>query len=397
MPENLKFTYLKAIGILLIVLNHAQGGGFLSLFGDFWFPPASFYMPLFIFAAGYFYNETLSTLKYVQKRFNRLIIRFYSWNLFYGILVTALILAGASNLGNTITPYNYFITPWTASNSGYAFNDITWFALWLFTVQTAYVVIRKTLRMRNEYALLVLCLGLGLLGTYLSTTEILPEPLSTQLIKLLFGLPFIQLGFLYRLKLEAHDKPSVKSLILVLLIQGALIGIFNSEFPFKFYVVRAGFNNIFLPFLTSLTGIWFWLQICNILSTKIGNIRFLRSIGNHTWDIMVHHMFGFWLLNTVFFLLNAPGFDIAQYRTKIMYVYTIGVDNHSLIVYVVAGIAVSFAMFKITSMIRGRFLRLSAIKNIRLWFLKASSSAPEQVNLGLHQHSNNSNDSGKLG
>jgi len=368
LEENLKFNYLKAIGSLLVVLSHAGGGGLLFFLWNFWFPPASFYMPLFVFAAGYFYSENLSALKYIQKRFIRLVIPYYSWNLFYGLIVTFLVFAGVSSIGNPITPYNFLITPWITSNSGYAFNDATWFALWLFTVQAAYSVIRKTLRLRNEYALLVLCFALGLLGTYFSTSGLFSGPLFGQLIKLLFGLPFIQLGFLYRIKLEAHDKSNLKTMALVLLIQGALISIFHREFPFNFYIGQGGFDNVFLPFLTSLTGIWFWLQICSILSSKIGSIRILRIIGNHTWDIMVHHLLGFWLLNTVFFILNPPGFDVAQYKTKIMYLYVIGGDTHFLILYAVAGIAVSLAMYKMTSIIKERFLGLSIVKKSCLRF-----------------------------
>ncbi len=354
MPENLKFTYLKAVGILLVVLSHAEGGGILFLFWNFWFPPDSFFMPLFVFAAGYFYRETLSAFSYVKKRFGRLVIPYYGWNLFYGIIITVLVVMGASSIGNPMSPYNFLVTPWTTSNTGYAFTEVTWFALWLFTVQLGYTAIRKALRLRNEYVLLVLCFALGLVGTYLSTAGYASNSLLAQMIKLLFGLPFIQLGFLYRNVLEAHDKPSVKSLVLVLLIQGAVIALFNNEFPFSFHVAQGVFSNAFLPFLTSLTGIWFWLQICSIISSKIGSIRILRSLGNHTWDIMVHHLFGFWLLNTALFLLNVPGFDAAQYRTTIMYLYPIGGDTHFLIFYAIAGIAVSLAMFKITSVIRDR-------------------------------------------
>jgi fucose 4-O-acetylase-like acetyltransferase len=352
--ENLKFTYFKALGILLVVLSHSSGGAIISFLGNFWFPPASFFMPLFVFAAGYFYDETLSFGKYALKRFRRLVVPYYGWNLFYGLLVTVLVFTGVSNIGNSITPYNFFITPWTTSNSGYAFNGVTWFALWLFTVQVGYTVIRKALRLRNEYSLLICCFALGLIGTYLSTIGLNSEPLVAQLIKLLFGLPFLQLGYVYRVKLEAHDKPSVKSLVLVFLIQGALIGIFKSEFPFGYVVAGGGFDSVFLPFLTSLTGIWFWLQISTFLSSKIGSIKILRYLGNHTWDIMVHHVFGFWLLNTFFFAIAAPGFNVAQYRTKILYEYIINGDTHFLIFYAVVGIVVPLAIFKITSTLRGK-------------------------------------------
>ena len=172
-----------------------------------WFPLYSFHMPLFVFAAGYFYNEILSAFKYFRKRFLRLVIPFYGWNLFYGILVTFLVILGISNIGNTITFENFFINPWTTGDSYYQLNFASWFLIWLFTVQVAYVLIRKIIShaVKNEYFLFIVCLIAGLTGTYLSTIGFTSEFLGATLIKLLFGLPFIQLGYLYRVKLEKHD------------------------------------------------------------------------------------------------------------------------------------------------------------------------------------------------
>jgi hypothetical protein len=78
----------------------------------------------------------------------------------------------------------------------------------------------------------------------------------------------MQLGYLYRTKLEKYDKPSYKSLITVVIIQIVLIAVFKNEYPFDLVGKGTRFNNVFLPFTTSLTGMWFWLQICTILSNK---------------------------------------------------------------------------------------------------------------------------------
>jgi fucose 4-O-acetylase-like acetyltransferase len=359
--ENLKFTYLKAIGIILVVLGHSGGGGILNNLWDGWFPPYSFHMPLFVFVAGYFYEEILSAAKYVWKRFRRLIIPFYGWNLFYGILITILVLMGVTNVGNPITLQNFLVNPWVTGDSGYAFNYAAWFAIWLFSVQAVYTVIRKTIKLRNEYVLFVGCLAVGLAGTYLSTIGLYSQSLVAQLIKLLFGLPFIQLGYLYRVKLEKYDKPSVGSLIFVFIVQGVIIGVFQSQFPFGFVVAGGVFNSVYLPFITSLTGIWFWLQVSAILSSKLGSIKVLRYIGNHTWDIMVHHMFAFWLLNTFFFAIAFSGFSVVQYRTNILYEYIINGDTHFLIFYALVGLIVPLLIFRIQSKIRVKWSKTRAI------------------------------------
>jgi hypothetical protein len=65
----------------------------------------------------------------------------------------------------------------------------------------------------------------------------------------------MQLGYLYRIKLEKYDKPSYKSLITVVIIQIVLIAVFKNEYSFDLVGKGTRFNNVFLPFITSLTGI----------------------------------------------------------------------------------------------------------------------------------------------
>jgi len=309
---------------------------------------------MFIFAAGYFYNETCSALNYAKKRVRRLLVPFYGWHLFYGILLTILTIAGIVGFGKTITLQNFLIDPWRALDSLYSFNLASWFLIVLFSVQIIYMVIRKTLKIKNELLLAIGLLALGLVGTYVSTVG-LSVVFREEIARLLFCLPFIQFGHLYRLKLEKHDKPSLKSLILVLVIQALLIALFNSKFIFYFLVDRGQFNNAFLPFITSITGIWFWLQVCSYLSAKLGKNRIISWLGNHTLEIMIHHLFGFWLLNTLFFAIGMPFFNVSQYRTDVWYQYFINGYTHFLILYAIAGIAFSFAITKIASKIKLTF------------------------------------------
>ena len=138
------------------------------------------------------------------------------------------------------------------------------------------------------------------------------------------------------------------------MIQIVLIAFFNNEYPFNFVAGGAQFYNIFLPFITSLTGIWFWLQICTILSNKLGKNKIASYLGNHTLDIMIHHLFAFWLLNTFFFAIGAPGFNVSEYRTAIFYEYLLNDDSHFLILYAFLGLTIPIGISKITSRIKYR-------------------------------------------
>lgn len=108
------------------------------------------------------------------------------------------------------------------------------------------------------------------------------------------------------------------------------------SFPFAFVVAGGQFKNAILPFVTSLTGIWLCLQVCSFIAQKIGHNRIIRFVRNHTSDIMIHHMVGFWVLNTLFFALAVPNFNVSDYRANIFYEYYLLGDGHFLILYVLA-------------------------------------------------------------
>lgn len=79
---NTKMNVLKALGIVLVVTGH-YAGSVLP-----WFPPYSFHMALFIFISGYFYKKHYEDKirNFTRKKFLNLVVPYYKWNLFYGVL-----------------------------------------------------------------------------------------------------------------------------------------------------------------------------------------------------------------------------------------------------------------------------------------------------------------------
>ena len=151
MSENLKFTYLKAVGIILVVLGHSGNSYLLQFFFEAWFPIYSFHILIFVFAAGYFYNETYTAFEYAKKRAKRLLVPFYGWHLFYSILLSILIITGIASFGKIINLQNFLVDPWRALDNIYGFNLASWFLIVLFSVQIVYVTIRKILKIKNKY------------------------------------------------------------------------------------------------------------------------------------------------------------------------------------------------------------------------------------------------------
>jgi fucose 4-O-acetylase-like acetyltransferase len=333
---NYKLGYLRAIAIILVVVGHSTSGG-MNLLSD-WFSPLSFQVPLLIFVGGYFYDETIKAFTYVKKRFRRLVITYYSWNAFYAVLFLILTSTGLLVWGYSVNLETFFVKPWADSNQ-YAFTLAGWFVLSLFLIQISYLLIRRALaKVRipyNEYHLFIFFLALGLLSTYLAVRGYSPW-YSLIVGRTIFGLPFLQLGYLYKVKLEKFDETSFWSILAVFVIQFALILTYG-QVTFSMVYMDFG-GRIIEPFLFAFTGIWLCLQISSILATHINPLKVLRYIGDNSWSIMINQFLGFWILNSIFFIVRANGFNEIAYKTDMYYKYVIGGHEQSLILYVLAGI-----------------------------------------------------------
>ncbi len=349
------------------MLAHAELGGLnilpgLDLFFN-WFSPYSFMLTVFFFVSGYLYNEAPSIFGYIKKRFKRLVIPYYTWNAFYVVIFFIVTSIGLLQWG-PINLYTFFVQPWV-NGEQFAFNLAAWFVLTLFLTQLLFVVMRSVLKRFNlskEYLIFGVFLLLGLMSTYLSSLGC-TNSFFLVLNRVLFGLPFIQLGFLYKTKLEKYDKPSIISIILLFVVQFSLLHIYGNLEYNPLYLNYRG--NILQPFLSSFTGIWLCLQIsmvfAKVFRPQTLPSKLLKNVGDNSWSIMINQFFGFWLLSTVFLFFGANGFNLTVYKTDIYYRYLINGDPHSLILYVIVGISfpliLSYCLIRLRRKTGGFFKR----------------------------------------
>jgi hypothetical protein len=194
-------------------------------------------------------------------------------------------------------------------------------------VQVMYIAIRKGLvkvKVANEYLLFAVCLALGLAGTFLANIGWID---SVYLIvsRVMFGLPFVSFGYLYRVKLEKFDATTavnfVAGMVLLLMTQFSLLHIYGSMDYDPLHMAFQG--RLLQPFLSSFTGIWLCLQVWKafawLFKPKTWVSRGIKVIGNKSWDIMVHQFLGFWLLSAAFRYLGADDFDFVAFKTNIYY------------------------------------------------------------------------------
>lgn len=145
---------------------------------------------------------------------------------------------------------------------------------------------------------------------------------------------------MYRTKWESKDKlPSVWYFLLLFVVQYCLIRHYKE---ISFNAICASYpSKTILPFLTSITGIAFWLRVGKLLTPVLIKSKIIQYIGENTWTVMMHHQFVFFLINTLIYftlpITHIRTFDVQLFRENMWYGFG---DYHFLLFYSIAGLAV---------------------------------------------------------
>lgn len=360
MQMNHKMNYLKAIGIIMVVLGH------LGCEPWHWFPIYSFHMPLFFFVAGYFYKEKYEQepLLFLKKKVKSLLLPYYKWNLIYGLLVTLLLWAGFTYDGaRPLGLRSFFLDPWLYGGQ-FVFNTPGWFVIALFLTAVSALLLRKLLScfIRSEWVMLLIFSLLCYAGECLAVSRgfVIHKSMPMDFFlgswedffvwhfaRTAFGLFFYEVGLLYRKKLEAHDRLDFRWWCPLLLLQTFLIYLQQGDITFSMVTVQFPAQNLLIPMVTSLTGIYLCLKLSELLAAcQQGGSDILSLVGRGSWTVMINHVFGIWLLNLCFYLLQKSsllalsGFETARFKAEALYLYT-PLGDFSLCLYFFAGLGFS--------------------------------------------------------
>ena len=350
---NMQFALLSALGIFFVVDGHLNNS-YLDIGGLI--PYYSFHMQLFVFISGYFCREgDEDFVSYGVRKFKRLMLPYFAWNLVYGILAAFLRGYGFS-FGDPVSLETLFAEPF---RTGYQFilNHPAWFVPALFLVEladravtklaragmaklagreaagdrTAAHGMEKTLGSRENAGtrtaarakfLFYLLLGLG--GIWLSK-HMGTDGFWLTLVRLLFLLPFYGAGILYRRELEEKDK--LKSPVYFGIILLAAMALVLRGRPVIYAVSHCrDFPGYLSQYLSAFLGIAFWLRVSRILTPAIRDNAFIRYMGRNTYPIMMHHMMVLFGIRTVFAIFAKyagifAGFDFGAYKTDFYYCY----------------------------------------------------------------------------
>lgn len=322
---------LSALGILFVIDNHLGNGiGFFTQV----FPYDSFFMPMFVFISGYFFSDKHSQswssfIHFTKKKFTTSMIPFLFWVLFYGILTTIFQIFDIFQIGKT-DPVDLIYNLLTSGGS-FAFNDSAWFVPMLFGVIISYCFIRKVfMNCWNNYTATALFALLGAVSVFLAEKGLI-TPKLYMLYKVSFFLQFYQLAVLFRDKLESQfDSLSTLSVCLTSIVCNLImLAIYGNKIEFPLCGSMQGFQsaNPFLPLITSITAIAFWLKIAKGLVPLLGESKIVNYISNHTAFLMTHHLLVKHLFIGILLLLYKCGIsmfaaiDIDTYKTDAWYMY----------------------------------------------------------------------------
>lgn len=375
--NNTQFCLLSLLGILFVVDGHLSGGLF-DLNGLL--PYYSFHMPLFVFISGYFYQSgsEQDIPGYIKKKFMRLMVPYFIWNLFYGILAQVFRQYGFS-FGEPVTLETLFVEPF---RHGYQFilNHAAWFVPTLFLVQVANICLMRILCVfhvgkRAEkngqsigadgdmegrsfvsgvksaqwlvYMRTVLYFLIGLAGIY-TAMEVSTAGFWLTFVKAAFLLPFYGAGILYRERLEARDRIGSGWYFSVILSIALLLALSGRRLV---YAVSdcSDFTGYVLPYLTGFLGIAFWLRVCRILAPSFAESRLAAFVGRNTYAVMMHHMMVLFVIRTGYAFFAKyfgmfPDFSFVSYKNDFYYTYIPEGLPQLRILYLILAVAVPLCL-----------------------------------------------------
>lgn len=302
-----EINILKALAIMLVVSGHLE----FSLLGIF--PPYSFQIALFFFISGCLFKDKYlnSVTEFFERRIKSLLVPYFWYNLFY-MCVTILIAKLTGKFwGMPLSFKNFFITPFL---NGHQF-DLScplWFVTQLFMTLITFLYLMRFFSnaTKNKFIHLAIFTLIGLLA--IPVRKIFPmTPLMLVVIRTMMSLFFVYIGYYYTHYIKDNYNIFTPKWFGGIVILQSILWLFNRDFTpehgigLSYILVWGRFDyQLFVPILTSLTGIWASLFTVKILYPYLKNVKFIQDMGNVTYHIMANHLLVMYLITAVFLKLH---------------------------------------------------------------------------------------------
>lgn len=314
--RNFTFDLLYALAIIMVVDDHTKSQ--LGILKGI-FPYDSFFMPLFVFASGYFYKKQ-EIIKNVKHKSKKILLPYIIWNIvMLGITVIIDAVIG-TNWSNGVDKWkilrSFFIGSLVTTNGP------SWFVIMLFWVSVLYNLIRNIIKPNkiNDCILTAVSIIAGLISVYLcSIGWNKKSDVVLFILRTVFYIQFYHLGYIFKEYIENKIKNANKYLIcsICIVINVILIAIYGDKVNFYSTSDMRGFSYWYLPIITSITGITFWYIVMDYLASKIKSSKIVTLMAKNTFVIMETHLLFANILNIMFFVCKKIGIKyFEKFNTK---------------------------------------------------------------------------------
>ena len=265
-----EINMLKALAIMLVVSGHLE----FSLLGIF--PPYSFQLALFFFISGCLFKDKYldDVTTFFERRIKSLLVPYFLYNAFYMFVTIGIAKVTGKFWGMPLSFKNFFITPFL---NGHQF-DLScplWFVTQLFMTMIVFLFLFRAMNniTKNKFIHLAFFMIIGLLA-----------------------IPF--------------DKIFPLTPIMLVVLQ-SILWMFNRDFSpehgigLSYVLVWGRFDNqLIVPIITSITGIWASLFTVKILYPYLKNVKFIENMGSVTYHIMANHLFIMYIITAILMYIN---------------------------------------------------------------------------------------------
>ena len=326
---NKKFMLLSAIGIIMVVDAHTWGA--MSIFANY-FPFNSFFMPMFVFISGYFNKVDRNTnlWKYTKRKFMTLMVPYLVVSVLALIIEWLILCCKTEAMQPFMLDYKLH-----ALLNTFTSGEITtialpmWFAPMLFAVQIVYGLMRKFLSNHwNSIAFLIPFTILHILVVWYAKDHEVSDYLLLPL-KVLFFMPFMEMGVIYRNGLEEKLQKANHLLLMTVLLLVNTVRVFfmpnEYDLAFDSMATLTGFTSPYAvtPLISAVVGMLFWIEVVDLIGKPFYNSKVINAVSENTFYIMSFHVIFFNLFNCLLFginkLVTIPGFDIATFQDSNWY------------------------------------------------------------------------------
>ena len=306
-----RFKLLYSIAMMSVIAEHCRGLGSIELNMQGWFHYSSYHMPLFMFAAGYFFkqNNVNNTFKYINNKFKKLIIPIFIYNFFYGFYIQIL---KKLKFKNHTRPFSFkilFLEPFIGS--GFKHITPSWFSSTLFYVE-AYNILKRKIFLTlfksdlNELLYFIIDFIISYYTVYYSNKGYNNKIIYIAILRTMHLNIYYQLGIFYKKTLEKYIQKIKNDIYFVIIfITKLLIHLYyGREIAFYYglsnYYKTGPLAVIFISFL----GIFFWMRFCEIFEPILGKNFYINIIADNTYSIMINHSLSQDIIRIIFFFIS---------------------------------------------------------------------------------------------